>query len=758
MATKSLSFVFVLVLSGALGACSLTSEGRSQRARERGDAYMKEGKYKEASIEYQAAVQASPQDAASLFALARALRGEGQFREYRDTLGKVLRADPNHGPACVELGGLLWGAGNYVDALELARRALAKEPGSLDARRLEARSLASLGRREESRKAWGQVLAAAQLPDTAYVDAADFELWAGDAARAKDILGQGLRRHPQSAALLIATAELGALGGDAKAAEEALARAVAANPDSTAVHGARARFLFAAGRAGDAEASLRSSLERFASDPERSAAMVLEAARIDAAQGRVKEASTLVEAEQKKNPKHADLAAVLADLLITQDRLGEAQALLDVARGTDPERRQVRLLEARLYLKSGRSFWALQILEPLVGAGDLSLDTHLLYATALAREQRWAKARAEYKAILRRMPDHLVARLDYANVLYVCGDPVGALSLLDAIPSPVRSAPRVQFLRARALLDAGDASKARALLLELEEKAPRNASVLKALGDAERALGRADAALALYARARAVEPKALDALLAEASLREERGANTAEVARFLEDFQKGNGDSPAVLNYLARLYLTKGNMPAASQAIERSLLVEPNYADTKNLKGQVFLAQKQETKAAQQFREAINANPYSPDGYAYLAEILLAKGKTGEAEELYRRLLEQNPGEPTGSNNLASLYLEQGKVQEALPLAQDAHAGDPKSPAFQDTLGWALERAGRSKEAAPHLERALRQMPDAAEALYHRGVNLKSLGRPDEARPLLEKVVRLASGTDLERRATEALR
>jgi tetratricopeptide (TPR) repeat protein len=80
---------------------------------------------------------------------ARALAALGRAEEARATLDAILSHDPGHPEALVLLGELRLHDRDAEDALALASRAVAADPGSAEARNLEARALHALGRDEE---------------------------------------------------------------------------------------------------------------------------------------------------------------------------------------------------------------------------------------------------------------------------------------------------------------------------------------------------------------------------------------------------------------------------------------------------------------------------------------------------------------------------------------------------------------------------------------------------------------------------------
>ncbi|MDF1552142.1 MAG: tetratricopeptide repeat protein [Deferrisomatales bacterium] len=759
--TRSFRWFEVVAVIGALAILSLSvgcAKNPAEKARElrqRADTYREAGQNQEASIEYQAALQVFPEDAEAMFGLAKSLEALGQQTEYRETLARLLRLEAGHPQACVELGGLLWASGNYTEALDLSRRVPSEAVAGTNARRLEARALASLGQREESRNVWKRLLEERSQDEAIYLDAALFEGWSGEGERAAEILQAGLKVIPQAISLRLALAQLQMGAGDFEAAEVALGEAETTHPESPLVLATRARLLIRQGQLQAGLDFLEQAQDRY---PKAAAAIALERARLLLQLGAASQARKVLEVAQDAHPGHPGLGAVLADVLITEGRPDEAREFFPLARKFDPSGRIPRLLEARAHLADGRAHWALLVLENLVAKGDLSVETRFLYAVALAREARWAMARREYVAVLRRVPDHVLARIEFARLLRVQRDFAGALAQFDALPESVAQGPRIRLEKAQVLLDRGDAAEARTILQEILTESPSNPVVLKLMGDVEQVSGRFKQARLYYGKSREQNPRAVEPLFAEAKVLLQSGSQAREVVALLQDHQLKQGEDPRVLNMIARIHLEGGERLEAQRALDRSVLLESNYWETRVLRAAMLIGAGEGPKAAVELEEAINLNPVHPDAYNMLAQIYRERGDFTSAETTYQRLLDWQPGDPQTANNLANLLLEQGRVDEALRWAREAYAGAPKNPSVLDTLGWALERAGQAAEAEPFLREALASYSDHPEVLLHWGVNLASRGLTGEAELILQEVVSLAGDTPPAVRAREVLR
>ncbi|WP_459941598.1 MULTISPECIES: tetratricopeptide repeat protein [Deferrisoma] len=725
--------------------------------RQRADAYLSEGKVREASIEYQAALQELPNDPDSLYGLARCLDVLGRPGEYRKTLARVLDANAGHIGANLDLAELLLSAGNYEEALERAETALKAAPLSARGLRFKAEALSGSGRVEDAVRAWLAATDSPEADEDTFRAAAAYLAWREGAAAGLEVCREGLRRYPDSPKLLETLVSLLVESGKTEEAKELLDAERSKSPEAVWVDRVWAQLLERSGKPADAASYLEQRRSARAPSSEAWRELTVALARVLLRTGELDRAGSVLNDALKVKPGDPRLSAILADVLITTGRPDEARKYLEAAAKLEAGGRTALLLEAKMHLVSGRHRWAADALQKLIARGDMTVETHYLFAKALAGQRRWAAARAEFERVLQRVPSHPFARFDYAELLLDAGAPEAADKVLGVLPERLLTLPRVRFLRTEIFLAAGELEAAARELRELDQALPQNDRVAKLQGDLERAKGRARRALEWYREARSRNPEGWEPLLAQLAVMKELGSPLRERIREVEDYLRLQGEVPIVLNYLATLYYEEGKLEEAASKIDRSLFLEPNYWSTRYMKAKIIAAQGDLAKASVEFREAINLNPYQPHAYNDLAALLLRQGRVEEAEAVYREFLDRVPGEPYTANNLANLYLTLGRTEEALALARLAVAGAPGDPRVADTLGWALETAGLHEEAEPVLRFAAAKAPEDPEVLLHRAQNLVSLGRRDEARSVLNRLKPLPGAEALEAKV-EALR
>jgi Tfp pilus assembly protein PilF len=127
----------LLVAAFAISGCSNPERNKAEHMR-RGEAFLKEKKYQEASIEFRNALQIDENLAAGHYGLAQAFEGLQRFPEAVEALRRTVSLDPNNLDARVRLGNYYLLAKQVAEAESLSREVLAKDPNHIEGRILSA--------------------------------------------------------------------------------------------------------------------------------------------------------------------------------------------------------------------------------------------------------------------------------------------------------------------------------------------------------------------------------------------------------------------------------------------------------------------------------------------------------------------------------------------------------------------------------------------------------------------------------------------
>lgn len=341
-------------------------------------------------------------------------------------------------------------------------------------------------------------------------------------------------------------------------------------------------------------------------------------------------------------PANSEISLELAEVLLRQGRQDEAQKLYLTL---DPKDPRVAVGLGDVFFASGRMAEAAAAYQRARDAGSQRPDLGLRLAQALAWSDQADRA----------VP--LLAELHAAS------------------PTDVE----IALLYSRALAQAGDSRRARALLDQLAVLAPENAALLFELADQEAALGHAGAA-----RKYAMQAVKTDDT-AQARLR------LAQIMPLWGAFQ----DSVAIRReYLA----THGPDPQVALALAETLASAQRYEEAEGV-----------------LRVGLTENPDDTAARLALARVKLQE-KNGEAALVVLAPLTKTGSDPRVELLRAQALTLLGRDAEAVAIWERLAHDDP---AMLVELGMALERAGDEQAAKDAFDRAYGLAPHFPPARYH---------------------------------------
>jgi TolB-like protein/DNA-binding winged helix-turn-helix (wHTH) protein/Tfp pilus assembly protein PilF len=210
---------------------------------------------------------------------------------------------------------------------------------------------------------------------------------------------------------------------------------------------------------------------------------------------------------------------------------------------------------------------------------------------------------------------------------------------------------------------------------------------------------------------------------------------------------------PNAHTMLGPVYLQKKQFDQALASIERSLLIDPNMADTYVWRAGILNATGRSAEALRSVETALRLNPrhpfwyFAPLGFAYRA-----MDRYEEAITAFKTLLTRNPGFAPAYAQLAICYLFQWisqrssdlqPLEHALTISQKAIALNEFVPAGHAALGYVYAYQKQYDQAKVEIERAIALEPNFAWGYTVQADLLSFVGMPEEAIGLVEKAMRI---------------
>jgi len=799
-----LSLVFVVAAMVTLAGCA-SDEERTAEHSARAEAYLEDGKPREALLELRNALKLRPQDAEINYQIARVVHEMRDLNDAAFFYEETLRLVPEHADAALQLAGLLL-VSELERSQELIEGVLARDPDnsqaygvqselelvSGDAGAAYAAALAALERAPEDPRSFMQLgkVRRAQIrerklrkqpPDDLLFEAgieaferaielmdADDRKMRGKAwrerskvfssqdlgddtlAAVREAAEAGLLEEPPDVVSVRGAAELAQRAGNLELEHWALERVVEVEPRAFRFWRRLATVSEKIDEGGAAQV-----LERLlALEPDAVGAFLV-AADTWIALGRPEDAIAALEAAVQQAADPLPAYAALAEIHFNQGDHDESRSVLEALESDFPGRLETKLVSARLALEEARYPAAATELRQVVQEKDDHMPAYRLLAEAELKLGEAAAAQQSMKtaddlgtgglAPVRWI--RLRSRIEAANVEW--NNVVRIMTLLNKrLEGKLLPADRVVL--ARALYGTGKPQPAKNQLtqvLELESPPP-GAAVLFAQHE-----GRRDPAGARKALNAAAGEGSDWRLIRElARLELEQGDVEAAIARIdaaLDEIELDFGRAQLLL-MRARLLGGQGELDRAVADAEKALEIDPSARSGIRVLVGLLQAQGRGDQALAELKEAREEGHLSKRGHALLARLLMERGNVEEAKPILEELVAKDAS-PGLRNDLAYVItVTGGDKRRALELAQSARADDPESAAIADTLGFVYLELGMVEAAADQFRSALDLEAEGSalwsSAQFRLGLALKAQGREEDAFHAVEMA--LATGTD----------
>ncbi|MBK1703622.1 XrtA/PEP-CTERM system TPR-repeat protein PrsT [Halochromatium glycolicum] len=583
----------------------------------------------------------SSPEANRLLALSRLRDGDSERAE--QTLGAILKADPEDRTTLAMMSNLYLAQGRADEALHHLRKVIAMEPDSAATRAKLGIALLQEGQREEGFSELDRAI----------------ELAPGETQRLEiAIVLERLRaaEYQQALERLERLHEREALSPGLYYNLKAIAH-VGLNEIETA------------------KAIFNEGLEKVPAEQRPDLANNL--ARLQLRDGNSQEAQELLSDSLSETPEHLPSLMSFARLKAQANDLEEAQALLERAVAAHPDAQQPRLALAQLHLRADRPTDALELLRETDQQGpERSTGWLALMATALVNAGNPTEAIDILRELHEQRPDAANVSLMLSRLLIERGDRAEARNLLEQAMKRDAENLGLRLTLVELLTLEAELDEAAERLAPAAEAHPDDPRVLARAGAIEFAAGRYAEAIDAFQRARRLAPadRYVAGALAKAQhVADDTEAAVATLSDWLQQFPDDPGMRLLQANLLVALnrdgetiaayrrYLDSGQENAvalnnlawllrtsdtdeALRLVERAAELAPESAEILDTKGVIEQERENYTAAIETFRRALSLSPGNPSIRLHLAEALIADGQGQSAKEQLSQLLAEDPG------------------------------------------------------------------------------------------------------------------
>ncbi len=806
-ARRGLSFFLLaaclLVLASA-SACSDPAKARAEHIA-RGEAYLKERKFQEASLEFRNAAQIDDKLSDAHWGLARAYEGmletdKSLASQVFSELRRAVELDPNQLDARVRLANyyVLYfqagkdskdakfreqAAGFREQAEKLAGEVLDKDPNHIEGHILRGTILFA---KDDRAGALAELTKAVELDPRRVESLMSLALYhrqTGDTAKAEEVYRRAFAINDKSALAHLEYARFHVQQNRLDVAEEHFRKAVEVDPQSREAKRTLASFYIQRKQFDRAEEVVKSLAELDKDKPEGRAVLAEYYAQV----GRPDDAVRVYQDIVSQSPDYAKGRHKLGELLIGRGDVAGAQAQVDDLLKKNPNDQQARLLNARLSLNKGLAKEAIEDLKEVLKQ-DARHQAGLYYMSeANLRAGQTEQARIFASDLERAYPDYLPAKLMQVQIDLAAGDWQAAqrqsgdlLARLEKLTPDQTYTPqfigemraKTHTARAYSHLQLKNTPAARAdfsAARDLDQNAPGSYVNLAAVSLAE---GKTDEAVGHYDRALSIDPANYDALAGvinfhTAQSRRPGGGAQPSLAQAHERVDRALQTRPqsAALHFLkAQIFGVEQNAGGAEGELRRALELDGTFAPAFNALGALYINTGKGEAAVAELTRWAESRKDDPNPHVLIGMVYDSAKRYDESCEAYRKALALRADDVFASNNLAWNYAEHGKgnLDEAMRLAQGVVQKFPDEPGFADTLGWVYFKKGLHTAAVEQLQKAVTKSSarggDAGVYRLHLAQALAAAGQKDKARKEFQQALNAKDSPLRPEQAEEARR
>jgi tetratricopeptide (TPR) repeat protein len=763
-----LSLLFAAVLS--LSGCTNPEKAKAEHL-SRGEAYLKDSKFHEASIEFRNALQIDDRLAAAHWGLSKAYEGLQRLPESFEELKRAVELDPTNLEAVIKLGNLyVAGSRGRADLVgegeRLAKLVLQKDPNNIEGHILLGSVLFAQNQRDQAFQELNHAVDLDPKRVESYLSLARFYVVTNDQAKAEETFKRAITINNNSALAHTEYGKFFVQQGKPAEAEAELKKAVEVEPNDRTSRFVLASFYLVNKQLDKAEESYKILTELDKGKPEGPAVL----ADFYAVANRPDEAIKIYQDILAKSPDYMQGRYRLAEIMIARGDYSGAGVQIEEALKKDQHDRQALLLRSRVRSQGGQNDYkaAIEDLKEVLRQEPNSRPGLYYMAQVNFNMGLLDQARSYAAELEKSYPDYLPAKLMQVQINVTGGDPKSALrqasDLLDRIgktaPDRDNTPQMIAEIRARTYVARGIAqgqlhnfSAARADLLAAREIAPNQPDIYNNLAGLSLAEEKPEEALAAYENALSIDSTNFAALGGVINVYARLKQTDKAHARI--DKALAANPNNASLHFLkAQIYGVEQNAQGAQAELTKALELDPNYINAYYSLAALFISSQQEEKAIEAYRKVLERKPDNAGVYTLIGMLEDSRQNYDASAQNYRKALEIDPNSAIAANNLAWLYAqhEKGNLDEAVRLAQGVVQKSPNIAGFVDTLGWVYFKKGLYAAAAEQLQKAVDLDGAAAKNAggspspnypYHLGVVLKAKGDREGARRNLEAALRL---------------
>jgi tetratricopeptide (TPR) repeat protein len=722
-----------LVAVLALGGCSRSATELVAS----GDAYVAEGKLREAIVEYRNAIQTNPRLGDARLKLARVFE---QVNEPTNAAAEYVRAAdllPTNADAQISAGQYLLLSGQFEDARSRAEKALALDRASVDAQILKASAMANM---KDLDGAIRQLEEAIRItpPDVRMHESLGLvEMARGNQAEAEAAFRRAVELDPRSVSSHLALGIFLASTNRPAEAERSIKEALDRDPQNLLANRALAMFYLTSNRAAEAETPLKAIAQAMT---DGSGALALSDYYVQ--MRRLADAHLVLDQIKDDEALFSEVRRRRASLLYAEKKSAEAKAVLDEVLARNGKDADALLMRARFQQLEGQRDEAMKSARAAIAADANHAAAHHLVGELEAARGRVDEAIASFNEVLRLNPRVVSAQIELARLnLAKVGGAEASVSYAEQALANQPGNPNAQLVLVRGLLARGDVARAERETESLLKGFQNSALVQSQMGTVQLVKKDMTSARRYFDRALQIDPNLLQALGGLTSL--DLAARRFDAAKARVDAKLAeHPSSPDFIELAARTAMSSNDAATAERHLQRLIQVAPDRLSGYGLLVQVYLRQRRLNEARAELERLASKQDTPVGPHTLIGMLYEQEGRADEARKMYEQVLRYDSRAAVAANNLAWMMAERNEnLDLALKYAQTAKAVSPDVPEISDTLAWVYYKKDLAPLAVEPLQHAVSRDPKNANYHYRLGLVYLKTGDVAKAKRSLEQAL-----------------
>jgi cellulose synthase operon protein C len=746
MSRNNYSQLSILLAAGLilLAGCSRDPNVRKQKAFDSGNKYFDAGKFPEACLEYQNAIQIDPKFAAAHEKLADCFLHRGMWSAGYSELMRVVDLEPQNFSKHIELGNLMLAGRRAKDAQDRAQLVLVQDPNNVDAHILLANAETSLGNTEDALKEMQTAIELAPDRSSSYLNLAQIQAAAKQIPAAEQSFRKAIQLDPKSTSALLMLGDFYIRQGKFAEAEQQFQAVLKIDPRTPAAYRSLAVVYENWNKKPQAEQILQQAKQAMPDNPDAYRLL----GDFYFADGNIPSALTEYTSLDKDHPKDLRVRKNYVQLLILSNRLDDAYRLDQELLKQNPKDSDAQVLLGEVLRAQNKLTEAQQSLEGAITSSPENADAHYELGLVLTQLGDSSRGERELREALKLRPGMTDASKALSSLAVKKGDFDSLRQSAEAIIAAQPNQPDGYLLEAMALGNKGDAQGAYTNLQKAIVVAPNDARAYASLGELYSSQKKFPEAQKNFELALQKNPRSSEGLSGEMRLLLIEKLPARALARIQSQIVLVPDYAPFYV-LLGQLQLSQKDLTGAEQSLRKAFSIDSNSSDAIFLLAQVQQQNGALDDAKASFELLRQKNPRDPRAYSFLGMIDEAQHDWQQAEDQYKKALDIDPANAIAANNLAYMLLEHGgNVDMALTYAQTARRGMPDSPNTADTLASVYLRRGNYQLAEDLLNEAVRKSPDNQGYLYHLGLAYQGMKELTKAKACFQRALEMNPKSD----------